>query len=119
MARIVVIDDEPVLRLTFRYILEQVGHQVWDAENGRVGVEICRTAHPDLVITDMIMPEQEGLETVEILSREFPGMPIIAMSGAGAESPDPANERVQFVVKPLDRPVLLNLVEQMISATQS
>ena len=64
MSRILIIDDEPVLRLTLRYFLEQAGHEIWDAENGRVGVEICRSAHPDLVVTDIMMPEQEGVADV-------------------------------------------------------
>lgn len=81
MAQIVVIEDEPVLRLTFRHILESAGHCVWDAGNGRDGIAQCREHRPDLVITDVIMPELSGNEAVAILQEEFPNMPVIAMSG--------------------------------------
>jgi DNA-binding NtrC family response regulator len=119
MPRIVVIDDEPVLRLTFRHILEGAGHQVWAAENGRVGLDVCREASPDLVITDMMMPEQEGVETLAILHDEFPSLPVIAMSGGGvmltAEQQKEWN--VHYVVKPLERPRLLGLVDDVLKET--
>ena len=118
MSRIVVIDDEPVLRLTFRLILEADGHKVWDAENGRVGVDICRHERPDLVITDMIMPEQEGYETLSILHDEFPGLPVIAMSGAGVNSSRRSVGLMngdRYVSKPVDKLVLLNLVHSVLT----
>ena len=87
VARILIIDDEPVLRMTFRHILEEEGHEVLDAEDGEAGVAMCRESHPDLVITDMIMPKQAGSATVAILTKEFPAMPVIAMSGAGVKVP--------------------------------
>ncbi len=117
MSRIVVIDDEPVLRLTFRLILEADGHKVWDAENGRVGVDICRHERPDLVITDMIMPEQEGFETLSILHDEFPGLPVIAMSGAGVKAPAENGAFTngdRYVSKPVDKLELLSLVHSIL-----
>ena len=116
MSRIVLIDDEPVLRLTFRHILEGAGHEVRDAANGKIGVSLCRQACPDLVITDVIMPEQEGGATLEILEREFPGVPVIVMSGTEAPhlSAIPSGQ-VCYVLKPLDRPRLLQLVEAMLA----
>ena len=117
MSRIVVIDDEPVLRLTFRLILEQDGHEVWDAENGRDGLDICRHERPDLVITDIMMPEQEGTETVSILHDEFPNLPVIAMSGAGivfaGKGPEDS-ESYRYVAKPVDGPNLLFLVHSLL-----
>ena len=120
MSRILVIDDEPVLRLTFRYILEQDGHTVWDAENGKVGVDLCRHEHPDLVITDIMMPEQAGWETLSILRSEFPALPVIAMSGAGVAFASDGNETkssCRYVEKPVDRPILLGLVNDLLSKT--
>ncbi len=122
MSRIVVIDDEPVLRLTFRLILEQDGHEVWDAENGRDGVDLCRHEHPDLVITDMMMPGQEGSETMSILHEEFPNLPVIAMSGAGivfaGNGPKNANG-YRYVAKPVDGEYLLQLVHSLLSESLS
>lgn len=117
MSRIVVIDDEPVLRLTFRLILEQDGHEVWDAENGRDGLDICRHERPDLVITDIMMPEQEGTETVSILHDEFPNLPVIAMSGAGivfAGMGQEESKSYRYITKPVDGPNLLNVVHSLL-----
>lgn len=117
MARILVIDDEPVLRITFRHILEEEGYEVFDAEDGLAGVEVCRQSRPDLVITDMMMPRQEGSETVAILTREFPAMPVIAMSGGDVKAPrewHTNGNRVQYVAKPVAGPALLALVAQML-----
>lgn len=118
VARILIIDDEPVLRMTFRHILEEEGHEVLDAEDGEVGVEVCRECHPDLVITDMIMPKQAGSTTVAILTEEFPAMPVIAMSGASVKVPHEwqgPGQRVTYVMKPVDRPALLGLVNATLS----
>lgn len=116
MARILVIDDEPVLRITFRHILEEEGHEVLDAEDGAEGVDMCRAQHPDLVITDLIMPKLEGTEAVAIMTKEFPAMPVIAMSGAGARPPREwmNGGQVRFVAKPVDRPALLDLVNKLL-----
>jgi DNA-binding NtrC family response regulator len=118
MSRILIIDDEPVLRLTLRYLLEQEGHQVWDAENGRVGVDICRSEHPDLVITDIVMPEQEGVATFEILHQEFPRMPVIAMSGAQAPTTirtAAASGKLSYVMKPVDTSSLFSLIQRVLA----
>ncbi|MBI5095007.1 MAG: response regulator [Candidatus Hydrogenedentes bacterium] len=117
MSRILVIDDEPVLRITLRYLLEQEGHQVWDAENGRVGVDICRNEHPDLVITDIVMPEQEGVTTFEILREEFPEMPVIAMSGAQAPTTirtAAESGKLAYVMKPVDTSSLFKLIQSVL-----
>lgn len=117
MSRIVIIEDDPVLRMTFRYFLEEQGYEVRDAENGQAGVAMCRQACPDLVITDMVMPVQEGHETVEILRREFPGVPVIAMSGTrAAEEDERTNDPDAFcyVSKPVEKPVLIKLVDEML-----
>lgn len=114
MARIVVIEDEPVLRLTFRHILESEGYRVWDADNGRDGVEQCRKHRPDLVITDVIMPELSGDEAVAILQEEFPGLPVIAMSGLPVRAPA-GRKGFCFVTKPIAPASLLRLVRRMLS----
>jgi len=62
-------------------VLRLAGHEVSLAADGREGVELYRAAPADLVITDLFMPKQEGLETIIQLRASFPGVPIIAMSG--------------------------------------
>jgi len=81
MARILIIDDDDTLRGIIVKSLTYAGHQVTQTNNGRKGVELFRSDPTDLVITDMVMPEQEGMETIKILHREFPQLRIIAMSG--------------------------------------
>jgi DNA-binding response OmpR family regulator len=66
-----------------RAVLEQEGYMVDEAQNGREGIARCRQTPADLVITNILMPEQEGLETIRILRREFPVVKIIAISGGG------------------------------------
>ena len=81
-ARIVVVDDEPGVRSFLRMALEQGGHRVIEAVNGKDAILQVRACHGDLVITDLVMPEQEGIETIRALRREMPGLGIIAISGA-------------------------------------
>lgn len=83
MAHILVIDDDELVRFTAQLVLASAGHAVDTANDGREGVEKVRRVDYDVVVTDMIMPEMEGLETIQILIQEFPQLPIVAMSGGG------------------------------------
>jgi CheY-like chemotaxis protein len=76
-----VIDDDPDIRRLLKDTLEGGGHQVSLASNGLEGVRQFKAKRADLVITDLFMPEQEGLETIKQLRLEFPDIPIIAISG--------------------------------------
>ncbi|MHC4266912.1 MAG: response regulator [Planctomycetota bacterium] len=81
MTRILVIDDESQIRKMLRNCLEREGYQVLEAPNGKVGMELFKEEHFDLVITDILMPEQEGIESIGELRRNFPETKIIAISG--------------------------------------
>ncbi len=83
MARILIIDDEPNLRSMLRRMLHQAGHQVSEASNGAEGIKLYKQDQPDLIITDILMPEKEGIETILALHRSDPDLPIIAISGGG------------------------------------
>ena len=87
MQRILVIDDEEAIRELLRCVLEQAGYYVLEAPNGLVGLQIYRTRPVDLVITDMRMPEKNGLETIQELKHDFPDARIIAISGQGDIQP--------------------------------
>ncbi len=87
MAHILVIDDEAPLRSLVREILEREGHTVVDAEDGDGGLRLFRERLPDLVITDIIMPGKEGIETIQELRDECPGVRILAISGGGTRGP--------------------------------
>ncbi len=81
MQRILVIDDEPDVREFLVAALSRAGYLVTAAANGREGVHACRREEMDLVITDLVMPEKEGLETILELRREHPDLAVIAISG--------------------------------------
>jgi len=85
MAKILIIDDHYAMRQTLREILEGEGHEILEAPDGEAGIESQRRTHADLVITDIFMPRKEGMTTIRELSREFPNLPIIAMSGGNQE----------------------------------
>ncbi len=81
MARILIIDDDSALRQTMRKIVERIGHEADEAEDGAVGLRLFRERSYDLVVTDLLMPEKEGIETILELREEDPDVPILAVSG--------------------------------------
>ena len=85
MATILVIDDEEPIRSLLRAVLEGDSHQVLEASNGRHGLELYRERSADLIITDLVMPEMNGIEMIMELTRAFLDVKVIAMSG-GVES---------------------------------
>ena len=87
MAQILLIDDDDLLRGVLAKSLGYAGHTVIQASDGRQGVELARAATIDLVITDLVMPVQEGVETILTLRRERPALPIIAISGGVSNAP--------------------------------
>ena len=83
MACILIIDDEQAITSVLRRILERAGHQVLVAANGKIGMDLY-AAHPvNLIITDILMPEQDGLEVVMQLRGKSSDVKILAMSGGG------------------------------------
>lgn len=118
-AGILVIDDESVIRATFKYLLEAAGYRVWVAEDGSEGLRIYHSEHPDLVITDLVMPNQDGLFTIRSLREESPNLPIIAMSGH--TDPENADRPVEsgafcYISKPVDMDVLFGLIHDIIAS---
>jgi DNA-binding NtrC family response regulator len=83
MTKILVIDDDVIVRETIVQILEDGGYQVLSAEDGKRGMAAFRSERPDLVITDIIMPEQEGIQTITEIRAVKPDAKIIAISGGG------------------------------------
>ena len=84
MALVLVVDDEPLMRRTVRTALEKAGHQVEEAQDGNEGMRKFSELQPDLVLTDIVMPDREGVETIGAMRRLRPEVPIIAMSGGGS-----------------------------------
>ena len=87
MKRILIIDDNNDFRAFLRELLEGAGYEVIDASNGDDGIRLYKEKGADIVISDMIMPGKEGLETMVALKREFPDIKMIAVSGGGFEEP--------------------------------
>lgn len=86
--RILIIDDDEQIRVLLKQMMEWSGFEVSVAENGKVAMQLQDEFPADLVITDLIMPEQEGLETISRLKKQYPGTRIIAISGGGRIGPE-------------------------------
>ena len=121
MANILVIDDDAQVRAVLREILEPEGHSVTEAPDGQVGVRICPEKHPELVITNIIMPEKDGLETIRELKRDYPDLKIIAISGCdngdkkGYLSLAEAYGAAHTFEKPFDPDELRHCVSEMLA----
>ena len=100
---------------------ERAGYKVKTAPNGRMGVRFYKDAPFDVVITDLIMPDMEGIETITLLRKEDPEVKIIAISGGGRNKPDDYLKLASKLgaaytfTKPVDRAELLAAVESLIA----
>lgn len=121
MARILVIDDDSQVRTMLRLTLEYAGHEIVDAPNGQVGIDLYRDNPTDLIITDLIMPEKEGVETIQALKKEFPDARIIAISGGGRLGPEeylPLAQKFgaqRVFRKPINRDDLLEAIQEIMA----
>lgn len=88
MALIMIVDDDPMVRKMLTQAFTDENYDVIDAQNGKTALRKFRTENVDLVITDIIMPDMEGIETIRELRKIKPDAKIIAFSGGGAISPD-------------------------------
>jgi len=80
--RVLVIDDEEPVRRVLRQTLERAGYEVLEAENGLGGTALLRSESVDLLVTDLVMPEQEGIETLKWVHEAHPALPVLVISGA-------------------------------------
>lgn len=119
--KILVIDDDEQMRTLLRQVIEWAGYEVFEAGDGREGMLKQRQYKADLVITDLIMPEQEGLETITTLKQEFPGVRIIAISGGGRIGPEaylPAAKELgadRVFSKPFDIKDLADTIKELLN----
>ena len=118
MARILVIDDEPDLRDALAEVLSQASHEVLTAEHGGTGLDLYQRHGADLVITDVLMPEKDGLETIREMFRLNPAAKIIAVSGAGTLLLSMAGGlgAQRTLLKPFTPADLLRTVGEMLAA---
>jgi CheY-like chemotaxis protein len=122
MASILVIDDDAQFRKMLCKLLEKDGHAVVEASGGQEGIQRYRRSPTDLVITDIVMPDKEGIETIIELRRQFSDVKIIAMSGGGQIGPDSYLDLAQklgacqTLTKPVDRQALRSAIENVLAA---
>ncbi len=121
MKRILVIDDDVQVRQMLRQMLEREGYEVVDAPDGEEGIRLYRDEPADLIITDIIMPEKEGIGTIFALRRDFPGVKIIAISGGGrfVHKDDCLDlcraNGIPSLSKPFDRKELLEVIQKLLA----
>ena len=120
MAKILVIDDDVHVLATLRKMLEREGYEVETASDGMKGIKCYRENPTDLIITDLIMPEKEGIETIMELRRDFPDVKIIAIAGGGRNNPNAYlgiadNLGAQYTfAKPVERKAFLMAVQDLL-----
>ncbi len=122
MARILVIDDEKLVRETLSMLLESAGHSVDAAGDGVAGLAQFKKQRPDLVITDIFMPEQEGIGTILAIREIDAKVPIIAMTGgSGAELNMTSATKLgatRALLKPVRRDALLAAIDECLRAAE-
>jgi YesN/AraC family two-component response regulator len=125
MALILIIDDEPQIRSMLKLMLERDGHEVAEAPDGIEGIRIYRQNPTDLIITDLIMPNKDGIGMIIELKKEFPDVKIIAMSGGGLNKPDGYLKGAEklgaacTLTKPIDRDEMLRAIKDVIKSPSS
>jgi DNA-binding NtrC family response regulator len=116
--KILIVDDDDRIRDLFRIWLERAGHEVYEAENGQKAVSVQQKTPVDLLICDLIMPVQEGIETISQFKNNFPEIGIIAISGGGkigADSYLAVAEQLgawRVFTKPVDMALLLETIKE-------
>lgn len=121
MARILLIDDDDQVRMMLKRMLAKAGYNdVEEAGDGHIGMKLFRRQPFDLVITDIIMPNQEGTETIMELTADYPGTKIIAMSGGGRVDPHGYLETARHLgagrtlAKPFKSSELIDIVRELL-----
>jgi DNA-binding NtrC family response regulator len=121
MAKILVIEDDNSFRNVLVQMLNKAGYDVRQAGDGNQALEVCAQFEPDLVLTDIIMPDKEGLETIQELLEISPQLKIVAMSGGGRYGPDsylPLAEKLgakASLQKPFMREELINTINSVLT----
>jgi CheY-like chemotaxis protein len=106
-----------------RQLVERNGHEVTEASGGKEGIQLYRENPTDLIITDLIMPGKDGIETIQELKKEFPDIKIIAVSGGGRLGPQDYLHLAKMLgaqrtlSKPIELPELLKAIEELMNSS--
>lgn len=122
MARILIIDDDSQFRVMVRKMLEVAGYNnIEEAADGDIGMKLFRQHPFDLVLTDIVMSGKEGIEIIMELTRDYPGIKIIAMSGGGKIGPESYLEMAMHLganrtlAKPFQQSELVDTVRELLN----
>jgi len=123
MSHILVVEDSEDLRYIIKDILKKAGHEVLEACDGSEVAQHLADASIDLVVTDILMPEQEGIQTILQIRRSNPDVKIIGMSGGGAGGAEHYLEMARefganaTMLKPFKKTQLLELVDELLGTS--
>lgn len=122
MARILVADDDPEIRKILKMMLERDGHEVTLAVNGIEATKLYAQRPPDLLITNIVMPDKEGIGTILDVRRDFPDAKILAISGGGQIGNKDYLEMAEKVgaqrslMKPFGQSEILAVVSELVAS---
>ena len=118
MARIIVIDDQESIRRVVRRALELDGHEVLDASEGEMGMQLLEREPADVVITDIFMPGQDGILTLRQVRKRFPAVKVIVISGGDASGMLNLLQDAELLgaVKSLQKPFTAREIRDTVSA---
>lgn len=112
MVHILLVEDEPHIRHLIGSVLKQLGYHVTKADDGLTALGILKKSSPDLVLTDLNMPQMDGLQLIEMLNAEKPGLPVIAISAFPDKRVEAEQKGVRhFLAKPFAYKQLIDIVE--------
>lgn len=118
MARILILDDEEPMRVVIAAVLTKAGHVVTDAADGAAAIKVLERWQTDVLITDLVMPGKEGIETIAYVRRAFPDLPIIAISGSKWNDlylrTASQMGAVRTLAKPFQPSALLGIIEEVL-----
>lgn len=117
MPRILIIDDEAMIRSILGEILESEGYEIIEASNGQTGLDLLSNQSVDLVITDLMMPEKDGFETIRELKKTNPDVKIVALTGYGLHNLPIAYDlgASRIFEKPIEPKELKQAIKELLS----
>ena len=124
MAKILLVEDDDLVRDMLAQVLQRAGHEVESASNGDEATEILKKIEPNIMVTDIIMPKKSGITLISEVKNKHPNMEIIAISGGGRLDPTgylDLSESIGAAVsfeKPVDKAALLMAIDLLLQGKQ-
>jgi CheY-like chemotaxis protein len=113
---ILIVDDEPEVLNLLRFVLEGEGYEIRSAQNGKQAIAQLKQASVGIVLTDLAMPEQDGIETILAIRKQYPDLKVVAMSGTFADSVLDAARHLgadAVLAKPIEVDELLRTLQEL------